>query len=251
MRVILLLVFTVFSVLFTQTVWAQSPAIQIAVDNDNPPYMYQEGSIVKGLYPLLLRTVFHRMGVPLEVRAYPWKRVLHIGESGKAGVGGAYQTEPRLKIFDYSKPIYTETLLLYVNTDKAFQFNGLEDLKGKRVGIIKGWSYGDPFDKAKQDGLFTVYPVNSDTTNFKNLLLGRVDCIVATKLSGFLTIKKNDYHHKFKILKRPVAVNHTYLVFAKHLKYQALLNQFDGVLMKMKEEGTYDELVAGFLESSQ
>lgn len=241
------MVFTALMMFFSWSASAQNQVIHLAVDNENPPYMYQEGLTVEGLYPLLLREIFHRMGVPLEVRAYPWKRALHLGKSGKAGVGGAYKTEERLNIFDYSAPIYTETLFLYVNSDNIVRFNSLEDLKGKKIGVLRGWSYGDEFDKAKQDGMFTAYPVNSDSTNFKKLLLGTVDGIIATKLSALLVIKKYGYQQQVKALEHPIAVNHTHIFFSKHLKHQELLKDFNETLMIMKEEGSYDQLVAGFL----
>jgi len=114
--------------------------VKIAVDSANPPFMYAEDNKAVGLYPVLLNAVFAKMGMTTEIEAYPWKRTLSMGEKGAAAIGGIYKNEERLKIYDYSDPIFSEKLLIYVNKDASFPFSGVSDLKGKRIGVILGWS---------------------------------------------------------------------------------------------------------------
>jgi polar amino acid transport system substrate-binding protein len=220
-----------------------SGGIIIAVDDGNPPFMYEKDNQAVGLYPLLLREIFKQMGVPVTVKAYPWKRALEISARGEAGVGGIYKNEKRLLIYDYSAPLYSEKLLIYVKGDGRFEFTGVNDLKGKTVGVLAGWSYGDAFDQARAQGLFKVEEVSDDAANFEKLLAGRIDCVVAIELTGQLIITEKKYAGQIEALPAPMTINDTYLVFAKSAQQTALLEKFNAALESMKQDGAYETLI--------
>lgn len=225
-----------------------SPTI-IAVDSGNPPFMYETNGKAAGLYPLLLKAVFKRLNINMEVMAYPWKRALSMGEAGESGVGGIYKTEARLKVYDYSDKIYTENLMLYVKKGSNFNYATLDDLKGKEVGVILGWSYGDAFDKARADGLFQVEEVTTDLANLEKLSQGKLDCVVAIDIAADSIIKKMKYQDQIEKLSTPIAVNDTFLVFAKSLQQKDLLDKFNQTLSAMKQDGSYDALITEFQNS--
>jgi polar amino acid transport system substrate-binding protein len=233
----------------TETQKPSGPPGIIAVDSGNPPFMYEVDGKAAGLYPLLLKEVFARLNIPMEVRAYPWKRALGMGEAGQAGVGGIYKNEKRLEFYDYSDPIYTENLMLYAKKGGGFEFKTIDDLKGKQVGIILGWSYGDAFDKAKEAGLFQVQEVTTDSANLEKLLQGKVDCVVAIDLAADPIIQKMKYQDQIEKLPTPIAVNDTFLVFAKTIQQKDLLDKFNQTLKAMKQDGTYEALINEFQNS--
>lgn len=219
-------------------------AIEIAVDQSNPPFMYEDkNGQAAGLYPILLRAVFERMGVQAQVNPYPWKRALDMGEKGQVGVGGIYKNTRRLQIFDYSEVLYSEKIVLYVRTGQAFQFSKIQDLQGKTIGTLTGWSYGDEFDLARERGGFVVEEVGSDDENFKKLLLGRLDCIAVIELGAAEIILKEHYDEQIEELPVPLAVNDTYLVFAKNSPQAELLKNFNAILRAMKLDGSYVALI--------
>lgn len=224
--------------------------VKIAVDNGNPPFMYAKDDKAAGLYPVVLEAIFAKMGVPTEISALPWKRTLALGEKGEVAIGGIYKNEERVKIYDYSAPIYSEKLVLYVEKDKSFPFSGIQDLKGKKIGTILGWSYGEAFDNARKDNLFTVDEVVSDSVNFKKLASGRVDCVIAIEMAGKKAVAEEKLEDKVIALPTPVAINDTFLVFAKSVNKGELLGQFNATLAKMKEDGSYDKLIADFEKSN-
>ena len=49
------------------------------------------------------------------------------------------------------------------------------ELKGKRVGINRGVSYGEVFDGARRAGLFEAEAVTDNRANLKKLIMGRLD----------------------------------------------------------------------------
>ena len=225
-----------------------SPAL-IVVDSGNPPFMYDANGEAAGLYPLLLKAIFGRLNIPMEIKAYPWKRALSMGEAGEAGVGGIYKNEKRLEIYDYSDKIYTENLMLYVKKGSGFKFETLDDLKGKEVGVILGWSYGDAFDKAREASLFHVQEVTTDNSNFEKLLQGKVDYVVAIDIAADHIIREMKVEDQIEKLATPIAVNDTFLVFAKSTQPKDLLAKFNQTLSAMKQDGSYDALITEFQNS--
>ncbi len=215
----------------------------IAVDSGNAPFMYEKDHQAAGLYPLLMQEAFKQMGVAATIKAYPWKRALDMGSKGQVGIGGIYKTEQRLQTFDYSAPLFSEKLLIYVKKGNSFEFNKIDDLKGKTLGVLSGWSYGDAFDQAKAQGLFKTEEVSTDSTNFEKLLLGRLDGVVAIELTAQQIIREKQYADQIEALTTPLATNDTYLVFAKSAQQTALLEKFNVTLEGMRQDGTYDALV--------
>ena len=228
--------------------FAENGEIPVAVDNSYPPYMH--GRIAQGLYPKLLKAIFNRMEMEAEVKGYPWKRALKMGESGEAAIGGVYKNEKRLKIYDYSDPIYKEKLAVYVKRSKDFVYNGLPDLAGKRVGINRGWSYGQDFDEAREKRLFVVDEASDNLANFKKLLKGRVDCVISDELSASQIIQREKMGDAVEKLSNSVAVNDAYIVFSKKNDKKSILDKFNSALKKMKEDGSYQKIVDAFILAS-
>ncbi len=212
--------------------------IVIAVDWGNSPFMYQDNNKAEGIYPALIHAIFKRMGKQVEVKAKPWKRVLKMGREGECGIGGIYKTKERLRIFDYSDPLYTETVLVYVRQNKVFEFNTLSDLEEKIIGVMRGWSYGDAFDSFRQRKTVTIKAVDNDHVAFKRLIQRDLDCLLSLELTGKLMLRKSGYQGVVPLV-RPVAVNDTHIVFAKTKDRQILLEKVNETLAQMKEDGSY------------
>jgi polar amino acid transport system substrate-binding protein len=157
-------------------------------------------------------------------------------------VGGIYKTSRRLALYDYSQPIFEEKLIVYVHRDKAFRFTRVDDLNGKRIGVIRGWSYTEAFDEAIRDGSIKVSESSSDEANFKMLVSGRLDAVIAIELAGQRIIQQLQLRQVLA-LTPPLGINPTYLVFAKQAKQKALLQRFDRTLLEMRADGSLDRLV--------
>lgn len=205
----------------------------------------------EGIYPVLLTAIFERMSVDVEIIALPWKRALLMGKNGHVGIGGIYQTAERLKVFDYSIPLYTECVMLFVRKQYDFTVTDLTDLKGKTIGGLLGWSYGDALDQARKKGQLLVDEVQNDEANFKKLISGRLDGVLALDLSGKLIIRQEGYQDQIVVVDKPVAVNDTHLVFAKKSSKNHLLQQFNAALKSMREDGTYEQVIQHYLSQSE
>ena len=225
--------------------------LAIFIDNSYPPYMYElDDKKVAGLYPKLLKKIISGTGFTVDIVAVPWKRALLYGGAGMGAVGGAYKNDKRLKIYDYSAPLYEEKMVVFVNKENQFEFNSLEDLSGKTIGVNRGWSYGQKFDAAREDKLFDVNVRADLGETFKLLALGRIDCLILDQLSGESYIRHLGLSDKIASLPVLFSLNSSYLIIPKEMNKKEFLNQFDSSLETMRESGVYDQIVQGFIQDT-
>lgn len=218
--------------------------VLVMVDTANPPFMFlTSDNKAAGIYPALVAEAFERMGVPVLVSAVPWKRALATMEIGGAGVAGIYQTVERSEKFDFSDVLYVEKVQVIVLASKVFSYSGMASLRGKRLGVLRGWSYGDEFDQARAAGLFIVEEVDSDAQNLAKLKNDRLDAVLAIKESADASISAFGSSRAFLSLEPPLSETPTYLAFSKQMNKQELLQSFNHALASMRNDGTWDKIV--------
>ncbi|WP_243364665.1 substrate-binding periplasmic protein [Fundidesulfovibrio terrae] len=227
---------------------AADTVVHIFLDAANPPFMYATSDQkAAGIYPAIIAEAFSRMGTPVRISAEPWKRALAEMESGMGGIGGIYKTTPRLEKYDYSDELYVERLQVVVLASQSFPYSGLESLRGKHVGVLRGWSYGDAFDQARAAGDFTVEEVESDSQNLAKLQAGRIHAMVATREGADASIAVSNSPRDFIILEPPLLEMPTYLAFAKHARKTELLASFNAALASMRRDGTWNKIIMSIL----
>ena len=215
----------------------------VYVDAYNPPFMYEKNNDATGIYPALVRAVFSELDEEVAVRAVPWKRAIAYLDMGKGGLGGIYKTKPRLEKYDYTDEIFSEEIMVYVPKGKAFAFSSIYDLAGKRLGVIRGWSYGEEFDEAREKGLFKTEERHDDASNFNKLAVGHLDALLAIKESAELIITKKRISDKVEVLVTPLVTNSTYIAFSKKSDKRALIQRINRAIKAMRRDGSYDKVL--------
>ena len=236
------------------TIWTAAPGlaedpIVIAVDQANAPFMYARGTDAEGLYPKLVQAAFETLHIPVTIRPLPWLRALQMADQGKIGIAGIYKNSKRLLKYDYSEELFREKIVLYVRPGDSFSFTRLEDLYGKTIGVIRGWSYGNKIDRAREEMRFQLEASAGDEQNFKKLILNRLDCVLTVEQTGELLSNRDLFHGKVQRLPRHVTINATYLIFPKSADQTETLAQFNEALRVMKANGTYQRLVTSFFSN--
>lgn len=216
--------------------------LQIEVDADNPPFMYLSGNRPAGVYPAVIAAAFARIGVPVNIEPRPWKRALLDLDAGRSGVGGIYKNAERLNKYDFSDPIFVEQLAVYYRRRQPLLFRGLPDLYGKQVGVIRGWSYGDDFDRARKANLLRINEASGDRQNLSKLAFGRIDAAVAVVESGDAVVAGENFSDVVRA-ETLLARNPAHLAFARSARRGALLARFNKALAEMRQDGTLERLI--------
>lgn len=245
-RVALLLV--LLFALFGRASSGLAETVNVFVDAAYPPFMYATADQkAVGVYPALIAEAFSRAGVAVRLHAVPWKRALAETDAGMGGIGGVYMNQQRLLRYDYSDAIFVERLQAVVRKEKAFPFKGLESLAGKRVGVLRGWSYGDAFDQARASGLFRAEEVDNDAQNLAKLKAGRIDVMIAGREGADASIALSDKPSDYIVLEPPLSETVAYLAFPKQLKKRDVIDAFNQAMVSMRQDGTWDKIIRGIL----
>ena len=91
----------------------------------------------------VLDTVAQELGITFEPRTYPWARAERYALDGVALIYGLPKTAERLRALHYSDTASHNSLWLVTRSDATFPYSRLEDLRGKTVGTVRGYSYGE------------------------------------------------------------------------------------------------------------
>jgi polar amino acid transport system substrate-binding protein len=202
--------------------------------------MYSQDGKAMDVYPAVIQTAFRHMNIPVSVQAKPWRRALVETEKGLTGVGGVYKNSQREKIFDFSEPIFVERLLVCYHRNYPVIFTKVTDLKGKKVGVLRGWSYGDDFDNLRKANRLQAEEVNSDEQNFRKLAAHRLDVLLVVRESGLALFPK---YPDITLAPVPLSNSHTFLAFSKASHRKELLDRFNQTLREMKKTGELQKLI--------
>jgi len=217
----------------------------VVFDEADPPFMFVADGKPAGLYPVLVAEAARRAGIEVELASMPWKRALAEIDAGKAGVAGIYRNGERLKKYDFSDSLFDEVVLVYAPVGKGFAFAGLDSLRGKVVGVIRGWSYGDDFAAAVKSGTIATQEASGDAQNFGELANGRIDAVLSIRESGDAAIAAGGWTKRVLALDTPFAADSpTFIAFAKSTNKSAVLDSLNRALAAMHADGGYDAIVA-------
>ncbi len=218
-----------------------APPLQVAVDTDNPPFMYGRQGHAKGLYPDIVQNIFARTGTKVLIVPLPWPRALASVNAGKMGIAGIYKTSSRMKVMDFSDPLFVERIWVYSLSKSPHRFRNMSDLSGLRVGVIRGWSYGDEFDAARKQKAFTISEIDSDELGMSMLRASRIDVMLSIQQSAQLVLGGSQ---DIIASSKPLAEFPTYVAFPKSLKMTYLLARFNKALADAKQDGSYSAIAA-------
>jgi polar amino acid transport system substrate-binding protein len=118
------------------------------------------------------------LGVRFEVRTYPWPRAERHARSGTGLIFGLPKSPERLRELRYSEAAVRNTLWLVTRSDATFPFASLADLKGKTIGAVRGYGYGDDFELSRNKLFRVEDDMPSRATRLQRLLLKRVDAVL-------------------------------------------------------------------------
>lgn len=229
-----------------QPTWSQG-AVRLDISFDEGSFPLQFGlsdGMAAGLYPAIVGAVCGRLGWTSQLVARPFKRILADLAAGESCGGALVRTPEREAYALFSEPYYTERLLAYSMRSQVRVFQKFSDLEGRRVGVIRGWSYGPEFDAARQQRRFDVEEVATDKQNFVKLFRERIDYVVAPELSGRLLARSAPAGTSVMESEHPVAQTPIHFAVPRMLPQAAeRIVEFNSALKELVRDGGLARLV--------
>lgn len=189
--------------------------------------------------------------VNFDIQYYPMARLLKHVNNGDGIAFGLSKNSERLVTMQFSEFIYANYVWLITSNNQQFLFNHIDDLKGKTVGIIRGVSYGDEFDR-KKNVLFKIEEdAASHVTRLKKLSMPRMDVMlfgaresdprqVEALLRRMQSLDKSHVldasEMAFTVLKKPLRIDELHFAAAIH-KHGDILERLNVAIARGKKNG--------------
>ena len=123
----------------------------------------------------VLRAALKAEGIELQVEFYPWTRAIETAK--QPGYAGVYPSWPEdvAPGFTGSAVLFKSPVGFVEPKAKPLVWTKLEDLKGKKIGIVQDYGNTPEFNALSKNGTIKTEVVTSDLLNIKKVAGGRID----------------------------------------------------------------------------
>lgn len=237
MRVIALILTLLFAP------FSLSKGIVTAAQDPWPPFV-QAGKVrYAGISVDVVQEALRTQGYALRMTIMPWAEALENVKQGKTDLLVAtWFTEARTDFLRYSDPYMQNELKFIMPASSDFSFTGMDSLKGKKIGVVEGYGYGDEFLNASH---FTRVVAKDTPTNLRKLLAGHIDMTLDDAAVATMQIQGAGLKtSQFKFSENNLSENDLHVTSGlANPRNEELINAFNKGLKEIKANGTFDKLL--------
>ncbi|MCG8619862.1 MAG: transporter substrate-binding domain-containing protein [Desulfobacterales bacterium] len=203
----------------------------------------------EGLSMEIIRAAYATQGYTVTLTYVPWARAEDGVKRGTYDIlPPTWKTKERTTYFMYSVPYAVNQLKFIMLADDAFEYNGLNSLKGKRVGTVRGYGYDDAFLNAKD---FIREETNNFISNIKKLLhpSRRIDLTVEDEIVARVRIAAEDPEllSKIRFSRQNLSTNPLHVTAGlAHPRHRELITAFNKGLAAIKDNGIYTSIMLDY-----
>jgi polar amino acid transport system substrate-binding protein len=236
-----------FSLFICAQAWSEP--LDVACDEWPPYQIVDDTGNVSGFSAEVVKAVFQKMGINLNsLEVYPWKRALKNVQVGQShALFSANFTKERTAFVWYpEEAIVDSPWVIWIKKGSGNTYKSLEDLKGKTVGGVNGYSYTQEFwDYVKANNVFEG--ANSDETNFKKLHGDRFEYVIAELGNGYHVLRQLGINDIEPVKEFPIKSDGLFIIFNKKKVSKDMVEKFSDELKKFKQEPAYQDLIKKYL----
>ncbi len=220
--------------------------LKVGTNAEFPPFEYVgDNGEPDGFDIALIKEIGKKLGVEVQVENMEFDAlVASIGKKVDVAIAGMTVTDERKKTVDFSNPYYMA--VQYVILPEGSGIAGAEDLSGKKIGVQLGTT-GDFIAEEIENAEVSQYNKALDAVN--DLINGRLDCVIVdknpalvfeTRFEGQVKAVDGD-NFGFEPEEYAISLPKGDTVLAEKI---------NAALQEMMEDGTFDALVAEYIEES-
>lgn len=213
-----------------------------------PPFEYVgEDGAPAGFDIALINAIGEELGVKVQVEDMEFDSlVASIGSKIDVAIAGMTVTEERKEAVDFSEPYYDA--VQYVLVKEGSEIASYDDLKGKTIGSQMGTT-GDFIseDIKAEDDATNVSKYNKAIDAVNDLVNGRLDAVILDKNPAQVFAK--EYEGIVALDGADFGFETEQYAIALPKGNKELVKKVNQALQKLKDNGTYDELVKTYIET--
>jgi len=238
-RILLALLVVILSAGFC---FAETKTITAASD-PWPPFM-DPNSPTQGLAMEIVRAAFATQGYEVTMEFMPWARAEDKVKEGEIDIlPNTWTTDKRKEYLLFSDPYATNDVKFIKRKGDPFEYDGLDSLAGKTVGIVRGYGYPEEF--IKSDG-FKRDEATESLTNVKKLVVGRIDLTLEDRIVLIDLLKKKEpkFLEEVEFTKNALTSQTLSVTCGlKNPRCHEIIEAFNKGLAEIKANGKFDEIM--------
>lgn len=221
--------------LSAQTITAAGDPWPPFLDPDHPQ---------QGVAAELVKAAFASQGHELKFTFVPWQRALDGVKEGEYDVLiGAWKTQEREGFLKFSEPYLFNDVKFIKKKGSDFEYSGMDSLTGKTIGTVRGYGYGDTFEKAtnfKREEAANLMP------SILKVIGGRIDLTLEDEVVAKSHISKENPEalEQIEFVANPLSSNGLYVAGGlKNPKHEEIIAAFNKGLEAIKADGSFDAIL--------
>ena len=184
-----------------------------------PPYVTSKNNAISGIDVDILADAARRAGIVIQFKLLPWVRLENELKRGAASeVDCAFSFSKNVSRQSYmdftSTPIKSTHYVLFAKKGVFTASAGLAQMKGKRIGLRRGFIVSSAFEDMRTARELVVEEIDSDEANFIKLEKGRIDGVIASADSGYTMVSPSQ-RAAIVSIELGIPQTPTYVVFNK------------------------------------
>lgn len=222
------------------------PRRLVVVYTDWFPYTVNEDGRASGFELEVFQVVAANMGLDAEYVAFPWKRCLKSLETGKADVLVSLLKTPEREVYTLFPDEHisrSDTVLAARKNDPVEYGGDLGRLKGLRIGVFLGFSYGQDFDRA---AFLDTVDVVDTRTMLELLAKERIDLAADNRAVLQAQARRMGLSEQVRFLEPPIHRQNLYVGFSRANGLEPLSREFSRALTAFKQSGGYARILEGY-----
>lgn len=228
---------------------AQADTISVVSDTAYAPFEFKDSDqVYKGIDVDIINEVANREGWDVEMTFPGFDAAVNAVQAGQADalMAGTTVTEARKKVFTFSDTYYDTAVVVYTRSDA--KVTNYKQLSGKTVGVKNGTA-AQSFLKENQKKY--NYKIKTfDTSDLMNNSLDAGSIYAAMDDQPVVQYAINQ-GKDYAINIDGEKVGSFAFAVKKGSKYEYLIDEFNEAFDAMKEDGTYDAIMAKWLGDSK
>lgn len=217
-----------------------------------PAQTYQSGvseEHAEGVVATIMQRVAEKLDIKLEMQYAPFARRLAFMKSGEIDImGGLLKRESRESYIYFVSTPYVDKnrKMFFVRKGEANRIQSYKDLYGLRIGTKIHSKYFSKFDS---DESLNKHPASNVEQNFKMLLLKRLDTVIYSYRSGYMTLLKMGIADQIE----PAVYyynegNPVYIGISRKSPLLAEKDRIENVVREMVDSGEIETLIKDFYD---
>ncbi|ABC30719.1 ABC-type amino acid transport/signal transduction systems, periplasmic component/domain [Hahella chejuensis KCTC 2396] len=192
----------------------------------------------------IANAAFATQGYKVKQLIVPWARAVEGTRRGTFDlILDAWWSQERIDLFAYSNPYLTNEVKFIKLKGDLFEFKGLESLRGRVIGVVRGYAYNDAFMEADY---FTRLEVTQFMQSVLMLSQRRINLTLEDELVARYRIQREEpaLLPMLEFVEPPLSANKLYVISGmKNPRHRQYIDAFNRGLAIIKENGEFDRIL--------